>query len=510
MEGKVGKVYLIGAGPGDPGLLTLRARDCLAQADAVVYDRLAEPCILDYCRPEARLIYVGKASSQHTMKQEEINKLLVSLAREGLVVARLKGGDPLVFGRGGEEALELAAAGLPFEFVPGVTSAIAVAAYAGIPVTQRQVAASFAVITGHEDPSKPASAIKWDKLATGADTLVFLMGVENIGKISQQLQKYGRPGSCPAAIIRWGTHPEQQTWVTTLARAPATVEQYRIKPPAIFLVGEVVGLRERLRWFDNRPLWGRTLVVTRARSQASALSGRLRELGARVVEAPVIKTVPAADYGPLDRALARLGSYQWLLFTSANGVAYFWQRLAAAGLDARALAPCRLGVIGSATAAALAEHGLVADLVPADYRAEGLAAALAPQVGPGSKLLLVRAKEARDLLPRTLEELGAQVEVVTAYETVLDDSSRPALLAALQEAEQPIVTFTSSSTVRNLLQLLGPERPLLAGAVLAAIGPVTAATLEGEGFQPAVCATTYTIQGLVGAITAYLASAKEE
>ncbi len=510
MKKAEGKVYLIGAGPGDPGLLTLRAKECLALADVVVYDRLAEPGILHHCRPDARFVYVGKASSQHTMRQEDINKLLVTLAQEGLQVARLKGGDPLVFGRGGEEALALAEADISFEFVPGISSAIAVAAYAGIPVTHRKVAASFAVITGHEDPAKETSSVKWEKLATATDTLVFLMGVENIEKISAQLMKNGRPGTCPAAIIRWGTHPKQQTWVTILAEAAATVKKYGIEPPAIFLVGEVVRLREKLRWFDNKPLWGQTIIVTRARSQAGTLSRRLRELGAKAVEAPAIKTVPVKDYGPLDRAIASLKEYEWLLFTSVNGVKYFFERLKLAGKDTRALASCKIGAIGTATAAALNEHGIAVDALPPSFRAEGLAEAIAPCVGPGSKILLPRAKEARDVLPQLLAAQGAEIDVIPAYETVMDESAADEVLNALEETKRPVVTFTSSSTVRNLLKLLGPKRSLLKKAVLAAIGPVTAAALREEGLQADICAETYTIEGLIEAIGAYLAQNAKE
>ena len=324
---KQGKVYLIGAGPGDPGLLGLKAKECLETADAVVYDRLADPRILAFARKDAEMVYVGKASANHTMRQPDINKLLVKLAAEGKTVARLKGGDPFVFGRGGEEAIELLEAGLPFEFVPGVTSAIAVAEYAGIPVTHRHVATSFAVITGHEDPTKGASTINWQGLATAVDTLVFLMGVENIEKISSRLIENGRSADCPAAVIRWGTHPEQRTLVTTLGKAAADVKANNLKPPAIFIVGDVVNLRKQLQWFDNKPLFGKTVVVTRARAQASDLTKKLEAQGAKVIEVPAIKIVPADDYAPLDAAIADINAYKWLVFTSANGVEYFFERL---------------------------------------------------------------------------------------------------------------------------------------------------------------------------------------
>ena len=367
---KKGKVYLIGAGPGDPGLLGLKAKECLETADAVVYDRLADPRIIEFCRKDAEMVYVGKASANHTMRQPDINKLLVKLAAEGKTVARLKGGDPFVFGRGGEEAIELLEAGLPFEFVPGVTSAIAVAEYAGIPVTHRHVATSFAVITGHEDPTKGESTINWKGLATAVDTLVFLMGVENIERISSQLIANGRSADCPAAVIRWGTRPEQRTLITTVGQAAADVKATGMKPPAIFLVGEVVKLREQLQWFDNKPLFGKTVVVTRARAQASALTKKLEAQGARVLEVPAIKIVPPADFAPLDKAISEIDTYKWLILTSVNGVEYFFDRLLKADKDSRALCGVKIAAIGSATAEALKGYGITADLIPSAYKAE--------------------------------------------------------------------------------------------------------------------------------------------
>lgn len=500
---KKGKVYLIGAGPGDPGLLGLKAKECLETADAVVYDRLADPRIIEFCRKDAEMIYVGKASANHTMRQPDINKLLVKLAAEGKTVARLKGGDPFVFGRGGEEAIELLEAGLPFEFVPGVTSAIAVAEYAGIPVTHRHVATSFAVITGHEDPTKGESTINWKGLATAVDTLVFLMGVENIERISSQLIANGRSADCPAAVIRWGTRPEQRTLITTVGKAAADVKATGMKPPAIFLVGEVVKLREQLQWFDNKPLFGKTVVVTRARAQASALTKKLEAQGARVLEVPAIKIVPPADFAPLDKAITEINTYKWLILTSVNGVEYFFDRLLAAGKDARALCGVKIAAIGSATAEALKGYGITADLIPSAYKAEELADALAEDTKAGDKLLLARAKVARNVLPERLRALGAQVDVVTAYETVADCQNKEELLEALESGEASLVTFTSSSTVTNLLEVLGDKKDLLNKVALAAIGPVTAETLEKNGLKPAVSAAEYTIDGLMTAIEEY-------
>lgn len=500
---KKGKVYLIGAGPGDPGLLGLKAKECLETADAVVYDRLADPRIIEFCRKDAEMVYVGKASANHTMRQPDINKLLVKLAAEGKTVARLKGGDPFVFGRGGEEAIELLEAGLPFEFVPGVTSAIAVAEYAGIPVTHRHVATSFAVITGHEDPTKGESTINWKGLATAVDTLVFLMGVENIERISSQLIANGRSADCPAAVIRWGTRPEQRTLITTVGQAAADVKASGMKPPAIFLVGEVVKLRKQLQWFDNKPLFGKTVVVTRARAQASALTKKLEAQGARVLEVPAIKIVPPADFAPLDKAIAAINTYKWLILTSVNGVEYFFDRLFKAGKDARALWGVKIAAIGSATAEALKNYGITADLVPSAYKAEELADALAENTQAGDKLLLARAKIARNVLPERLRALGADVDVVTAYETVADCQNKDELLEVLESGEASLVTFTSSSTVTNLLDVLGDKKDLLHNTALAAIGPVTAETLEKHGLKPAVSAAEYTIDGLMTAIEEY-------
>lgn len=498
---KNGMVYLVGAGPGDYKLITVKGLEAIAKADCLVYDRLADDRLLAHARADAELIYVGKASSEHTLRQEEINALLVAKACEGKTVVRLKGGDPFVFGRGGEEALELVAAGIAFEVVPGVTSAVAVPAYAGIPVTHRGIAASFAVITGHEDPTKGESSLRWDKLAQGADTLVFLMGVENLPHITAKLIEHGRSPATPAAVIRWGTKPEQEALVTTVGAAAEDVAKNGLKPPAIFIVGEVVGLRDKLAWFDRRPLFGRRVLVTRAREQASSLTGALEALGAECIEAPAITIVPPESYEPLDAAIASLGSYDWLVFTSVNGVDHFLARLQAAGLDSRALGGRKLAAIGVATAARLRQAGLIADIVPAEFRAEGIVEALAGHIKPGTRLLVPRAEVARDVLPEKLAEMGAVVDIVTAYRTVSGDSDGPALAGRLAAGEIDLVTFTSSSTVTNLLRLLGPAGPdVVAKARVACIGPVTAETCLENGIRPDVIAEEYTIAGLVKAI----------
>ncbi len=495
----MGKVYLIGAGPGDPGLLGLKAKKILETADAVVYDRLADPRILSFAKEGAEMIYVGKKSAIHVMKQGDINRLLVKLAKEGKTVARLKGGDPFVFGRGGEEALELLDAGIDFDFIPGVTSAIAVAEYAGIPVTHRNMATSFAVIMGHEDPAKGNSSINWKGLATSVDTMIFLMGVENIEKITAELIKNGRSADCPAALIRWGTRPNQETLVTTVGSAAADAKKHDFKPPAIFIAGDVVKLRDKLRWFDKRPLFGKTIVVTRAREQSGTLTEKLEDLGAHVIEIPAIKIVPPESYGPLDNAINNLKSYKWLIFTSANGVKHFFSRLYDAGLDSRAL-KIKAAAIGAGTARALKQRGIIADIVPKIYKAEELAEALAPYIKKGDKILLPRILEAREVLPDTLRSLGAEVDVVPAYRTVSDSMWKENLIKLLEAKKIDMVTFTSSSTVTNLLNAIDDKKELLKDVKIAVIGPVTAATCRKLELTPAVMAEDYTIDGLVAAI----------
>lgn len=500
-----GMVYLVGAGPGDYRLITLKGIECLKRAEVVVYDRLADERILAWAPADAERIYVGKASSHHTMRQEDISALLAAKAQEGKTVVRLKGGDPFVFGRGGEEGLLLEEKGIPFEIVPGVTSAISVPAYAGIPVTHRAVATSFAVVTGHEDPTKGRSNMRWDKLATGVDTLVFLMGIANLPRITQKLIENGRSADTPAAVIRWGTKPEQRVLVTTVGRAAEDVQRVGLKPPAIFLVGDVVKLRDRLQWFDRlsqRPLFGRRVLVTRARSQASRLTAALEELGTEVREVPAIRIAPPADgYAAIDAAIGTLMDYQWLVFTSANGVSAFFARLAAAGKDARALGYAQVAAIGTATAAKLREYGIRADVVPEEFRAEGVVAALKGKLPPHARVLLPRAEQAREVLPDGLRALGATVDVAPVYRTEAAAADGEALAAELAAGAYDYVTFTSSSTARNLVGILGGSAPL-AHTRAACIGPVTAETARELGIEPALVAEEYTIAGLTRAIAA--------
>lgn len=495
-----GKVYLIGAGPGDYKLITMRGLEYLKKAEVVVYDRLADDRLLAYAPQDAEMIYVGKASSNHTMKQEDINQLLVDKALEGKTVVRLKGGDPFVFGRGGEEALLLVENEVPFEIVPGISSSIAVPAYAGIPVTHRGIAASFAVVTGHEDPTKTNSSIYWQNLAKATDTLVFLMGVENLPYITRQLVDNGRSADTPAAVIRWGTKPQQRTLVTTLGKAAEDVKTHGIKPPAIFLVGNVVALREKLAWFDTRPLFGRKVLVTRAREQASLLTQELEALGASCMEAPSISIAEPSDgYRALDAAIEELSSYEWVIFTSVNGVKHFFRRLVHARKDARAFAGVRIAAIGAKTAEEVARHGLVADLVPAEFRAEGIVEAIKGYVTEGTKILLARAKEARNILPDELTKCGADVTIAEAYRTVVGEANAETIAEALRVGEIDWITFTSSSTVTNLIRLLGGA-DLIRKTKVAAIGPITAATCEEYDITPTAVADEYTIRGLVAKI----------
>lgn len=494
------KVYLVGAGPGDPGLLTVKGLECICRADVIVYDRLVRPSILALARPDAELIYVGKASSDHTMKQDDINRLLVDKAEGDKIVVRLKGGDPFVFGRGGEEAEELVKENIPFEIVPGITSAIAVPAYAGIPVTHRDCCSTFGIITGHEKADGSQSKIKWDKIATGLDTIVFLMGVENLPNIVTELVKNGRDPATPIALIRWGTRTDQETLVGTLADIVEKVKSEDFKSPAVTVVGEVVNLREKLRWFDNRPLFGKKVLVTRSRDQASALSELLREYGAEPIEFPVIKISPPESFAELDAALDKIEEYDWVLFTSANSVRAVINRLKELGRDVRSLKGPKIGAIGPKTAESISCLGMNVDFTPAEFVAEAVVQEF-PEDPSGKRILIPRAKEAREVLPEKLAEQGAQVDVVTAYQTLSDTSDKSdrsdGIRKMLNNGEIDIITFTSSSTVENFVKLVGkvPE-----GIKIACIGPITAETAKAHGLKPDIIADEYTIEGLVAAM----------
>jgi uroporphyrinogen III methyltransferase/synthase len=501
-----GKVYLIGAGPGDPGLFTLRGVTCLGQADVVVYDYLANPRLLSYAKPDAELIYVGKKGGEaDAISQEEIDHLLVERALAGKVVARLKGGDPFIFGRGGEEAEELFRAGVPFEVVPGVTSATAVPAYAGIPLTHRDYASTVAFLTGHEDPSKDDSSIDWDKVATGIGTLVFLMGIGNLPGIVEKLVKHGRSADTPAAVIQWGTKPEQRTVTGPLADIAAIAEAQGLGPPAILVVGDVVGLRERLEWYERRPLFGKRILITRAREQARDFAELLEARGAEVIQIPLISVAPPKSWAPLDRAIGQLERFQWIIFTSVNGVEAFFLRLRTLGQDARRLGGAKVCAIGPATAEALEQHSIVPDLIPTEFRAEGIITAFEERDLLGARILLPRAEVAREFLPEELEKRGATVEVVPVYRTVKDAPDRELLTQLLRDRKIDLVTFTSSSTVTNFLDALETEdlKALMEGVQIACIGPITAESAEHAGFTVDIMPEQYTIPSLAEAIVRY-------
>ncbi|HEV2094480.1 MAG TPA: uroporphyrinogen-III C-methyltransferase [Rubrobacter sp.] len=504
-------IYLVGSGPGDPGLFTVKGVRCMESADAVVYDRLAPESLLAHARPGAEMIYVGKRpGDDQAMKQEEINRVLVELGRAGKTVVRLKGGDPYIFGRGGEEALELIEAGIPFEVVPGVTSGVAAPAYAGIPVTHRNVSTSVAFITGHEDPTKGRSDVDWKGIARGADTLVLYMGVGRLREISAELMEAGRDPETPVAVVRWGTLPEQRTVTGTLADIAERVSEAKLRPPAITVVGDVVNLRESgLGWYEKRPLFGRRVVVTRARAQAGELSAELAGLGAEVREFPTIEVRPPEDFGPLDEAIRGLDSFDWLVFTSANGVDAFLERLRHHGLDLRAVPRrAKVAAIGPATAGALEEVGLRVDVVPEEFRAEALIEAIRDGSLAGKRVLIPRAKVAREVLPERLREAGAEVVVPPAYETVPSSEGREALARELEAGRIDCVTFTASSTAENFVGAFGAERAsrLLAGSRVVCIGPITADTARGFGLRVDAEAREYTIPGLVEAVVDLLAA----
>ncbi len=498
-----GKVYLVGAGPGDPGLITLKGLKALQKAEVVIYDYLANPRLLAHVPPEAEKIYVGKKGGHHTLSQEGINRLLVEKASEGRIVVRLKGGDPFLFGRGGEEIEALLEAGIPFEVVPGITSALAVPAYAGIPVTHREYTSTLALITGHEAAGKTDSAIDWQALAR-IGTLVFLMGMKNLPRICEELKAHGRSPETPVAVIQWGTTPRQRVAEGTLANIVEEVKKAGLSAPAIILVGEVARLRSRFRWFDRKPLFGKRIVVTRTREQASQLLEALEEAGAECFEIPTIRIVPPESFDPLDQALRELESFDWIIFTSQNAVKFFRERLWAMGRDSRALGRAKIAVIGQATAESVETLlGVRADLLPREFRAEGLIEAFSEREDlSGKRILLPRAEKAREILPEKLRTMGAEVKVVPAYRTVLPEDSREKLLEVLKEGVD-LITFTSSSTARNLFRLLEGHENYLQGVVLASIGPITSETLRQLGHPPQIEAKEYTIPGLVSAILEY-------
>lgn len=512
-----GKVYLVGAGPGDPKLITVRGLACLEECDVVVYDRLASPRLLRHLKPGTERIYVGKLPDRHTMKQEEINQLLVDLALQGKTVTRLKGGDPTIFGRVGEEAELLYDNGIAFEIVPGITSAIAVPAYAGIPVTHRDLASSLSIITGHESPDKLDRSIHWDKVTNATGTLIFLMGVAKIGYIADQLIKHGKPPETPVALIRWGTRVEQRTVVGTLESIETIVKAANFQPPAVIVVGEVVLQREKLKWYENKPLFGMRVLVTRARSQASELADQIELLGGEPCEFPVIETVEPSDPAAvqsLREQLEQAEHYQWLMFTSVNGVEYFFGWLRKFRIDMRRFFGAKIAAVGPKTAEALVKRGLVVEELPAKFHAEGLLEQLAPQLKAGERVLLPRGDLAREVLPRELKAMGLLPTEIDVYETVLADQQDELALEWIREKEIHLITFTSSSTVTNLLEVLrrkGVPNPVevLSDIPIASIGPITTQTATEAGLKVAIEPTDSTLAGLLQAIADYQQSNKQ-
>jgi len=516
-----GKVYIIGAGPGDPGLITLKGLECIRSADCIIYDYLANERLLNHAKEGAEVIYVGKRGGAHTLPQERINDLLVKKARGGKVVARLKGGDPFIFGRGGEEAEVLAENGISFEVVPGVSSAIAAPAYAGIPLTHRDFTSTVAFITGHEDPTKGESDIAWDKISTGVGTLVFLMGVKNLVQNVQRLIENGKDPETPVALIRWGTTPRQETLIGRLDNIVELAKERALKPPVVMVVGDVVKLRDKLNWFETKPLFGKRVVVTRAREQASHFSDLLEGYGAEVIEFPTIEIVPPRNWKELDNAIKKLTSppmyrggrkkmggcyYDWVIFTSANGVKYLVERLNKLGKDIRDLKGVKICAIGPATAEAVEGLGLKVDLTPKEYRAEAIIDGLGRRRIKGRGFLIPRALKAREVLPEEIKRLGGRVDVVTAYRTVKPGEKTEVIRQLLKEGKIDVVTFTSSSTVTNFVGMFekGEIPSLLNGVVVACIGPITMDTASRFGIKTTVMMPErYTIPALTEAIVGY-------
>ncbi len=503
-----GKVYLVGAGPGDFGLLTMRAKELIEQCDVLIYDNLVGERVVDTLAPSGcEKIYVGKSGASHTMEQDEINRLIVEKAKAGNMVVRLKGGDPYIFGRGGEEALSCVEQGVGFEVVNGISSAYAVPNYAGIPVTNRGYSSSVAFITGHEDPTKLESDIRWDKLATGVQTLVFLMGVKNLPLIIEKLVANGLERSTPAAVIENGCQPSQRTVSGTLADIAVKVKEAVIRPPSIIIVGSVVALREKINWFEKRPLFGRNIVVTRSRDQASELTARLTELGAGVIETPVIKILPAATQDGFAGIFGKISTYDWIIFTSVNGVEHFFKHLFSGGHDSRSLSSARICAIGPATADRLSGYGIRADLVPQRFVSSDITRELVERSEiAGKSFLLPRADIApRDLSAALAREGAKLVDDIPVYRTVEEDlSANPAQLELLTQLQFDLVTFTSSSTVQNfdrLMRKAGVDAKTIIKC--AAIGPVTEKKARELGYKVEISASEHTIEGLVTAILGY-------
>jgi len=528
MRKEKGKVYLVGAGPGDIGLLTVKGMKCLQRADVVVYDFHLNAQVLNYINHDAEFIYAGKRGGQHTLKQDEINELLVEKAREGKFICRLKGGDPFIFGRGGEEAEVLARNGIAFEVVPGVSSAIAAPAYAGIPLTHRLYSSSFAVIPGYEDTTKEGSSIDWAKLATGVGTLVVLMAVKNLDLLVQKLIENGKDPKTPVAVIRWGTRADQRTIVSTLRDIVSEIKDKEIKPPAVFVIGEVVRLRDSLKWYEDKPMFGHRVLVTREHSSGFE---PLEELGAEIVEFPTIEIVPPLSYDEIDAAIENVQSYIWIIFTSANGVRYFLKRFLEKDRDIRDLKGIKICAIGTKTASEIKKYGIRVDLVPDEFRAEGLIEAFtkeqstpppSPPLGKGGRrggnskplkgmrFLLPRAEVAREIFPEKVRELGGEIDVPVAYRAVKPELHGKRLKRFLKEGRITIATFTSAATFNNFVEIMGSDAlELLKGVTIAVIGPVTAKAIEKAGLKVDIMPKESTIEALVSEIIQAKAKGKD-
>ncbi len=498
-----GKVYIVGAGPGDIGLFTVKGLKALQKAEVVVYDFHLNAQILNYINHEAEFIYAGKRGGSHSMSQEEINQTLIRKALEGKTICRLKGGDPFVFGRGGEEAEALSREGIDFEVVPGVSSAIAAPAYAGIPLTHRLYSSSFAVVPGYEDPTKKGSSINWEKLSTGIGTIVFLMAVKNIAFVSKKLIENGRAPETPVAVIRWGTRADQTTIVSDLKSIAGLISERDIRPPAVMVVGEVVNLRNSLRWYEDKPLFGQRVLVTR--EHAGGFES-LEELGAEIIEFPTIKIVPPADWSELDRAIERIETYNWLIFTSINGVKFFFRRLFEKDRDIRDLKGIRICTIGTKTGSEVNKYGIKVDLIPEEFNAEGLIETFISEHRAqnterrlkGVRFLLPRAEVGREVFPQKVREMGGEIDVVTAYRAIRPDTQGKRLKRFLREGKITIATFTSAATFENFMYIMGNDaHDLLKDVTIAVIGPVTRKAVEKAGLTVKIMPEKATVEAMV-------------
>lgn len=492
-------VYIVGAGPGAPELLTLKAKKCLEKAEVIIYDFLVNREVLKFAPENVELICIGRRGTKERIPQEDINNLMIKKAREGKIVVRLKGGDPFIFGRGGEEATALAEAKVRFEIVPGVTAAIAVPEYAGIPLTHREFS-SVLFLTGHEAPQKSSSSIDWKLISKIKGTLVFYMGIKTLPLIVRRLLSCGKSPQTPCAVIRWGSLPIQKTVQSTLGNILEEVKKSGITPPSILVVGDVVSLREKINWYELKPLFGKKILITRAEEQSEELVDLLVEYGARVLTLPLLKFVLPDDLKPLDSAIDNLERYDWLIFTSANGVRFFFNRLKEREKDVRALKGIKIMAIGPGTKKEIEKQNITVDAMPEKFIAESVVEYFGNNV-EGKRFLLPRARVARDVIPRLLQERGGKVDVVTVYETVVPEIKKETLKALFEEEKIDVLTFTSSSTVRNFVQIAGKNvSKWLDGVKIACIGPVTAETARNSGINPDIVSEEYTIKGIVDAI----------